>query len=167
MMIVRKQRWGLRAIAAVQAAKGSVVLLAGFGILGLVHRDVQHLANRVIIRMHLNPARKFPQIFLEAAAKVNDRRLWIFAGMALAYSVLRLIEAYGLWKERGWAEWLAIITAALYLPLEFHELIKGVTWLKVAATGVNLIIVGYLCYAIRHPAQSPATDTFTPTSLQS
>ena len=62
-------------MAFLEAAKGAVVLLAGFGVLALVHRDVQQVAEAVVSHLHLNPARHYPRIFLDAAARVSDARL--------------------------------------------------------------------------------------------
>ena len=57
-------------------------------------------------------------------------RLWAAAQLAFAYSVLRFAEAYGLWKERTWAEWLAFVSGTLFLPLEIHGLMRGITVLR-------------------------------------
>ena len=71
---------GIRAIAIHEAAKGALVLLAGFGLLGLLHRDVEALAERLVTFSHLNPASKYPRIFLDAATRVTDTQLWWLAG---------------------------------------------------------------------------------------
>ena len=63
---------GLRAIAVFEAAKGALVLLAGFGVLGLLHRDLQAIAERLVRFSHLNPASKYPRIFVAAADRVTD-----------------------------------------------------------------------------------------------
>ena len=69
-------------VALVEAAKGLLVLLAGFGLLALIHRDVQAVAERLVWHSHLNPAGKYPRIFLDAAQKMTDARLWLFASFA-------------------------------------------------------------------------------------
>lgn len=43
----------------------------------------------------MNPAKKYPRIFLDAASNVGDAQLWMLAALALAYAVLRGTEAYG------------------------------------------------------------------------
>lgn len=37
---------------------------------------------------------------------------------ALAYSALRSAEAYGLYRQRAWAEVLAAVSGGIYLPYE-------------------------------------------------
>jgi hypothetical protein len=94
-------RGGVRAVATVEAAKGAVILLAGFGLLSLVHRSAQEVAEEIVGHMHLNPASRYPCIFIDLAGHLSDSRLWMLAGLAMTYSGLRFLEAYGLWSERG------------------------------------------------------------------
>src|SRR4051794_14108963 len=101
---------GIRAIAGFEAFKGIVVLVAGFGLLSLLHRDLEAIAERLVRLSHLNPARHYPRIFIEAASRTSDARLKTLAALALLYSTIRFIEAYGLWRTRVWAEWFAIIS---------------------------------------------------------
>ena len=144
---------GIRAIAIFEAAKGGLVLVAGLGFLSLLHRDVEELAERLVLFGHLNPASKYPHIFIDAAAGLTDARLWMLAAGAGAYAVVRLVEAYGLWQGRSWAEWLALVGGALYVPVELYHLWHRFTWLKVAVLVANLGVVAYMAYALRHRAE--------------
>jgi uncharacterized membrane protein (DUF2068 family) len=148
-------RSGVRTVAAFEAAKGVVVLLAGFGLLGLIHRDVQTAAEHFVERLHLNPARHYPHIFIDAASQATDARLWMLAWLAFCYATLRLVEAYGLSRERRWAQWFALISGGVYLPLEVVELALGVTVFKALALVVNAGIVGYMAYVLRRPQPAP------------
>ena len=143
----------MRAVAAFEAAKGIIVLVAGFGLLSLVHRDVQHTAETIVRHLHLNPARHYPRVFIEAAGRVSSSRLWVLAGGAFAYSLVRFVEAYGLWRLRPWAEWFAIVSGGLYLPVELYELIHRPTRVKAAILLGNLAVVAYLLY-VRGAARS-------------
>src|SRR5918998_40915 len=105
---------GVRLIALVEAAKGALVLLAGLGVLGLWHGDAQRMAEELVRHSHLNPASRYPRIFLEAARNANDSPLRFLACSALAYAALRLAEAYGLWHHRRWAVWLGVVTGGIY-----------------------------------------------------
>ncbi len=134
-------RKSLDIVAAIEAAKGVIVLLAGFGLLGLLHRDLHALGEELVAQLHLNPARKYPRIFTDLMSSLNDTRLWSLAGMALLYSTIRLVEAYGLWKQKTWAEWLALAGGCIYLPIEVYEIYAKVTWVRVSALVFNLLIV--------------------------
>ena len=133
-------------MAAFEAAKGLLVMATGLGLLSLLHHDVQRAAESVVRHLHLNPARHYPRVFLEAAAQLTDTRLWLLALGAFAYAVVRGVEAYGLWSARAWAEWFAILSGAVYLPIEIYELIHHATAPKAVVLLVNVGIVGYVCY---------------------
>lgn len=153
---------GVRAVALFEAAKGSVVLLAGFGLLTLLHRDLQAIAEHLVELSHLNPAHHYPTIFIEAMSKMNDSRIMAFAAFAGLYAIVRFIEAYGLWRLRAWAEWFAIVSGSIYVPIEIYEVARHVTWLRVAVLVVNLLIVAYLVYVRiwirKHPEAHHKTE---------
>ena len=134
----------LRPIAAFEAFKGAIVLIAGFGLLNFLGKDADELAERLVHRMHLDPANHYPQIFIRAMANVTDTHLWLMAGFAALYATVRFVEAYGLWHERRWAEWLAALSGGVYVPVEIYELINHATWLKAGALVLNLIVVAYM-----------------------
>ena len=138
---------GVRGIAIVEAVKGLLVLLVGFGLLSLAHRDVEQFAAELVRHAHLNPASHYPHIFIEAATKATDSRLWMLALAAFLYAALRLSEAYGLWHRRRWAEVFAVVTGALYLPVEIYELIERVTVVRITVFAVNAMIVAFLGHA--------------------
>ena len=135
---------GIRAVALFEAAKGALVVAAGLGLLALIHRDAQAVAEDIVRHLHINPAKHFPRIFVDAAATATNARLWALAMTALVYAAVRFAEAYGLWRQRAWAEWFAILTGSLYLPVELYELTVSVTVVKVAVFLVNLFIVAWL-----------------------
>ena len=143
-----KLSFGIRTVALFEAIKGLLVLLVGFGLLALIHHDVQHVAEKFVQHLHLNPAKRYPRIFLDAATVVTDVQLWLLAGLALAYAGARLVEAYGLWQERRWAEWLAVGSGGIYVPVELYEIFHGITWIKALALFINVAIVLYMSYAI-------------------
>jgi uncharacterized membrane protein (DUF2068 family) len=137
---------GLRTVAAYEASKGFLVMAAGLGLLSLVHHDVQRAAESVVRHLHLNPARHYPRVFIEAATRVTDTRLWLLASGAFAYAVVRGVEAYGLWRARTWAEWFAILSGGIYLPFEIYALIHHSTAMKAVVLLINVAVVGYVSY---------------------
>jgi uncharacterized membrane protein (DUF2068 family) len=137
---------GIRTIAIFEALKGILVLAAGFGLLSLVDHDLQAAAERLVRLSHLDPAHHYPRVFIEASANLNDARLRLLAALAFLYAGGRFIEAYGLWRMRAWAEWLAIVSGAVYLPVEVFELIKHATLMRGGVLLINAGIVVYLVY---------------------
>src|SRR5260221_14732717 len=117
-------RGALRGVALFEGAKGALILLAGVGALALVHHDVQRVAEQLVGHLHLNPAKHYPRIFIDSAARLTDAHLWMLAAFAAAYCTIRFAEAYGLWHGRRWAEWLAAGSGGPSLPVEPYELMQ-------------------------------------------
>jgi Predicted membrane protein (DUF2127) len=76
-------------------------------------------------------------------------KLHLIALALAAYAALQLAEAVGLWLLKRWAEYLAVVSTSVFLPLEVYELIERVTALKIVAIVVNVAIVVYLLFAKR------------------
>ena len=138
----------LRAVAFLEAAKGVLVLVAATGLLSLLHQDLAALAARLIEHAHLNPASKYPQIFLDAATRLQDTRLGLLALGAALYATLRLVEAWGLYFERAWAEVLAAASGGIYVPFELAGLVRKPGALGAALLLVNLGIVALMLRAL-------------------
>ena len=138
----------VRAVALFEGAKGALVFLAGFSTLSLIDHDAQRLAEQLVTHLHLNPASRYPRIFIDAAAHLTNAHLWLMATLAAAYGSIRFVEAYGLWRGRRWAEWFAAISGGIYIPFELYELFKGDTWLSLGALLVNVFVVGLMINAL-------------------
>jgi uncharacterized membrane protein (DUF2068 family) len=128
-------------VALFEATKGVIILLAGFGLLSLLHHDLRALALDLVGRLHLDPTHRYASVFVEAAARTTDAHLWFIALIGFAYAAFRFLEAYGLWFGRTWAQWLALISGGMYLPLEAYELYRRLTWMRVSALIANLVVV--------------------------
>jgi len=65
---------------------------------------------------------------------------------ALIYSIVRFVEAIGLWFQQRWAEWFGLLTGGMYLPIEIVAIMRRITWPKVTVLSVNTFVVAYLAY---------------------
>jgi uncharacterized membrane protein (DUF2068 family) len=156
------QRRLLRLVATFEFVKGVFVLLIGLGAILLVHKDAWVIAESLLALLHISTDRHSAQLFLDLADDLTDARLWAAARLAVAYSALRFAEAYGLWKQRRWAEWFAFGSGTLLIPLEIRELLRGVTPLRSAVFVGNLIIVFYMLYLLRGGRLGTAAVRGTP-----
>ena len=138
----------LRVVAIFEFAKGALVLVAGLGLLAFVHRDIRDVVEELVEHLHLDPASRVPEIFVALAERVASMDLWLLAIGATVYAVMRIAEGYGLWLDREWAEWLGAASGLIYVPFELFALAKGVTPLKLATLGINLLVVAVLCDAL-------------------
>ena len=139
----------LRLVAVFEAVKGALVLLAGFGLLALLHRNLQDVAEQLVGELNLNPARHYPRVFIETAAHFTDTRRWLLVVFAVLYAAVRGVEAYGLWHARRWAEWFAALAGGIYIPVELYELVHKPGWLTLGALVVNVAIVWLMLRALR------------------
>ncbi|MGA2856854.1 MAG: DUF2127 domain-containing protein [Candidatus Sulfotelmatobacter sp.] len=144
----RRQRRVLRAVAGFEFAKGIFVVLMGLCALALVHKDTWLIAESLLALFKINTDRRSAQVFLDFADSITDARLWAAARIAFAYAALRFVEAYGLWHERTWAEWVALISGTLLLPLEVRELLRGLTVFRCGLLIANLAVVAFMLYII-------------------
>ncbi len=145
---LRRQRRVLRAVAVFEFFKGIFVLLMGICAIALVHKDTWLIAESLLALLHISSDRRYAQLFLDFADSITDARLWTAARIAFAYAVLRFTEGYGLWRGRTWAEWVALISGTLLLPLEVRELFRGVTLIRCALLVGNIAIVLYMLNVI-------------------
>jgi len=148
-----RAKGGLRVVSTFEAVKGLLVLLAGFGLLAHVHKDLHLAAEHLVRHFHLNPASRYPRIFLDLAARVTDAQLWVLALSALIYAIVRFVEAYGLWLQRRWAEWFGLVAGGIYVPIEIFEVMRKATWPRVTLLIVNAAIVVYLSFIIYQARQ--------------
>src|SRR4051812_35200573 len=139
---------GLKGIAVFEALKGALALLAATGMLYAIPRDFRHLAIELVGRLHLNAGKSYPNVFNRVLEDMSNAQLWVIAALVVVYAAVRFSEAYGLWRERAWAEWLAAVSGAIYIPLELYELSVRVTWIRLSALALNVAIVALMCFAL-------------------
>jgi len=134
----------LRSIALFEAAKGLLALAAACGLLSLRHTDLHVATDAFLLRHGVDPERHYTRLFIESVAKATNHHAGEIAGLAFAYALIRLVEAYGLWQGKHWAEWFAVISAGIYLPLEFQHFAHHATLLNAGVTFFNIVIILYL-----------------------
>ncbi|PZQ56378.1 MAG: DUF2127 domain-containing protein [Variovorax paradoxus] len=138
----------LRTVALFEAFKGVLALAAASGLLTLLHGDLHGLAVRLVHHLHLNPAAHYPHV-----QHLQDSRLGLLALGAFAYGALRLVEAYGLLRNRAWAEWLSAASGAIYVPFELAGLLRHADALHAVLLVANLAVVAVMVLALwRRPS---------------
>ena len=149
MALNDKMDHALRAVAVYEACKGILVLFAGLALFSFIHQNIQFTAEQFVGHLHLNPAKHLPRIFIEASRHLTDARMLLLALAACVYSSMRFVEAYGLWFAKRWAEWFALLSGSVYLPIELYELVKSVTWVKMVFISINLVIIFYMVVMLK------------------
>jgi uncharacterized membrane protein (DUF2068 family) len=135
-------------VAALEATKGVLVLLAAFGFVEVLlrHVDLEDAAQNLLYFLHIDPDRKISHALMHLAGRMMDANLVTVLAIACVYSILRFIESYGLWRQRVWAEWLAIVSGAVYLPFELYKLIRHPTMMHWGILLVNIGVVLYIAW---------------------
>jgi len=134
----------MRTIAVFEGVKGALAIAATLGLFSLLHRDLHHVAANLIGHFGLSPGDHYPALLLHYADLIEDTNRRTLALLALAYVTVRCAEAYGLWHERLWGQWLAALSGAIYVPFELQHLIYRPNVTGAVVLLANLAIVAYL-----------------------
>jgi uncharacterized membrane protein (DUF2068 family) len=140
------KRRALRTIAVFEAVKGTAALATIIGVVDLMHHDVRHLAIELIGRFGLNPDAHYPSIILHYADILPGANIRLLLLLASGYIFLRLIEAYGLWNDRSWGEWLGALSGGLYIPFEISHLMHRLSLISALVLASNIFMVGFLVF---------------------
>jgi uncharacterized membrane protein (DUF2068 family) len=92
-------------------------------------------------------------------ARATNHHVGEIAAVGFAYAAIRFIEGYGLWREKHWAEWFAVVSAALYLPLELTHFGRHPSVFNAAIILVNMVIILYLANLLGQQRAERARDT--------
>ena len=88
----------------------------------------------------LKPGGHYPAIILHYADVLADTNLQALILLAAGYVVLRFFEAYGLWYQRTWGQWLGALSGGLYVPFELWHLAHRPSLLGVAEEAAHLAL---------------------------
>jgi len=136
----------LRGIATLEFSKGVLIFLVACVFLFVVHRESSDLGQAILDLLHISPDHHFARVFLRWADSLADMKTWAVAGVAFSYSALRFVEAYGLWRARAWAEWIALLSASLYVPFEAYGWMREPNLFHSSLLLINLAVVFYMAY---------------------
>jgi len=80
---------------------------------------------------------------------LDPRTLTYLAIGLVSYALIELAEGVGLWLGQRWGEYFAMVATSVFLPYEAYDLTVKVTWLRVGALMINLLLVVYLVWSKR------------------
>jgi len=86
---------------------------------------------------------------LEKALAAKPSTLVLLTLMLAAYALLEVVEGVGLWLLKRWGEYFAVVATSVFLPLEIHDLTKGITMTRVVTFAINVALVAYLMISKR------------------
>ncbi len=148
----------LRLLAIERGVRGVLLLALAYGIyrfdgakdaLNRVFKEDLPLLRPVADRLGVDLQDAGPVRLVHKALETSHSTLELVALGVLAYGVLELVEAVGLWLMRRWGEYVAVVGTGIFVPLEVYELIERVTWVRVVAFVVNVFAVVYIAWTKR------------------
>lgn len=141
---VADERRALRAIAVYEGLKGIAALAASIGLVSLLHHDLRGLVSDLIGHFGFDPERHYPALLLHYVDVLNSTNIRSLVLIATAYAAMRIAEAYGLWFNHAWGEWLGAVSGAVYLPVEIWHQFHRPSWTGMVIFVANLAMVGFL-----------------------
>ena len=143
----------LRIVAVIDMVKGAAVLAIGFGILSARSHVLENGGVSLLRLLDIDPTLGVPRKFL-ALLHAADTEHGLLVMAAIAYAALRFVEAYGLWFMRGWARWLGIFSAGIYVPFELYYFIRTPSVTSASVMAINLVVL-WLLWPNRNPTPPP------------
>lgn len=135
---------GLRYVAILEGVKGLIALIVGLDVHRIATENIKNFTEELARHLHLNPAGNLVGVINKELSTLTFSNLSLIAIGTLLYSLVRFIEAYGLWREYKWVEWFALASGAIYIPIELYELIINFGLISIIVLSVNIVIVLYL-----------------------
>ncbi|HWF08313.1 MAG TPA: DUF2127 domain-containing protein [Bryobacteraceae bacterium] len=136
-------------IGVFKLVKGISLVILGVGLLKLLHRDVAAVTQHWIEVLRVDPDNRFIHRALVRVFNVTPKQLKELSAGTFVYAGIFLTEGTGLLARKHWAEYMTLISTGLFIPLEVYEIYRHFTWVKLAVTVVNALIVWYLAVRVR------------------
>lgn len=145
---------GLHLIALLEAGKGLLAVLAATGLELMGPAPLRAGVDKLIVRFSLDPDHgALPSLL----TMINPGAVHLAAAGMLAYGVLHIVEAWGLWRARAWASMLGCVSAAIYLPFDVYAIVRHPGWAAWAVLAINLAVVGILARDLIRRRRHPST----------
>jgi uncharacterized membrane protein (DUF2068 family) len=112
-------------------------------------RLVHAAADTFLLHHGVDPEQRYMRLFIEGVARATNHHVVEISVLCLVYALVRFGESYGLWLAKHWAEWLAVISVGLYMPLELYHFARGPSFFTAGVILFNFIIFIYLAHLLR------------------
>jgi uncharacterized membrane protein (DUF2068 family) len=140
----------LALIAAFKFVKSLLLIVVAILLFRLRHPEALEALAHWLATLQIATGHEFVSRAIRWLPGVDTHTIALFAAIALVYATLYAIEGYGLWENRTRAKYLTVISTGLFSPVELYEMHRHFTPMKVVALLVNILIVAYLVWLLRH-----------------
>ena len=139
----------LRFIALFKLLKGLLLLVIAVTEIRLLHHDATRTLIDVARVLHVDLDNRYLHGLLAWLLNIDEKELRLLSVGTILYSALFSVEGIGLWFAQTWAEYMAVLSTAGLIPVEFYELMKKISAIKGAVLLLNVAIVLYLLRRVR------------------
>lgn len=139
----------LRAIAVYKLFKAAGLLLVAIAAFGLAHTPWFDATAAWVAQLPIQTGRQYWLAWVDTLLDLGPQQFHLLGISAGVYASLFIIEGWGLWHNKRWAEYLTFFATLSLIPIEIWETLRRVTLLKIIVLTANLAIVIYLWWLLR------------------
>lgn len=146
-----RSKRAIRLIGVFKLFKATMLVLLSFGVFRAMHGDAADMVHELARVLRVDPHGEMLTGLVAKVSGVSPERLRLLGFATLLYAALFATEGIGLLLAKVWAEWLAVVSTAGFIPLEIMSLAKHPNAIHVVVLLVNILIVAYLLFErLRH-----------------
>jgi uncharacterized membrane protein (DUF2068 family) len=155
----RQGRGWLTLIGIFKAAKSVALVAVGVMALAIVHDEStkRTFAHWEFV-VSFAPGHRMLHEAIAKVAGLEPHKLEEIGIGSFVYAAVFAVEGVGLLLQKRWAEYVTSGVTLSFIPLEIYEIVKKPTAVRVVALAVNVLVVVYLGWRIRHDAQERGAD---------
>jgi uncharacterized membrane protein (DUF2068 family) len=147
----KKSAWVVILIGLDKLVKAALLLALAIGLHKLLLRpDLAKDLAGWVRHIRIDPDNRHVHDLISRITGISPHQLRLIRFGSYLYAALDLIEGVGLVLRKRWAEYMTIISTALFLPLEMYEIFHGHHHpAKICVFLLNLGIVAFLIWRLR------------------
>jgi uncharacterized membrane protein (DUF2068 family) len=148
----------LRIIAVYKFVKCVGLILLACVLFGFLHTPFLEEVAQWIEHLPIQNGRGVLQHWMNELIGMSPKNFIVGGVLASMYATLFLVEGFGLWASKRWAEYLTTIATASLIPFEIYELVRHATLAKTIVLIANVAIVIYLIYLLKRGQNRDASN---------
>jgi len=151
----------LRVIALFKLVKAAGLIAVGVGALSLRHGHASSWLGEWIDALAVDPHGHYIDRVIARLGALDAHQLKEIGAGSLLYASVFIIEGLGLLFRKMWAEVMTVLVTISFIPLEIYELVEHPSWVKVAVTVTNGVVVLYLLRRLHREQHWPFHKSVT------
>lgn len=145
-------RVGLELIATFKFIKAATLIAAGLATFGLLNDRLDQAAQDWLQHLALGHGHRLMSELAAKAlpylAETSGKRIAEVGIGAFLYAGVFLVEGFGLWRCKRWAEYLTVGVTASFLPFEIIAVAHRFTLIRATTLGMNVVVIIYLVWQL-------------------